>query len=71
MNFTPSSLTYPTLFRFQAGGVFGWCGYSFSDFNNKTFLVPKPKSSEDTTVLSDSDDDDDSEDGEPAGKRFK
>jgi len=55
--------------KFQAAGVFGWCGYSFNDFNNHTFLMPKPRNSEDTTVLSDSDDD--SEDGEPAGKRFK
>ena len=49
--------------------MFGWAGYSFSDFNNQTFLVPKPKTSEDT-VLSDSDDDNNG-DGEPAGKRFK
>jgi len=32
--------------RFQAGGVFGWCGYAFSDFNDQTFRVPKPWNSE-------------------------
>lgn len=26
-------------YRFQAGGVFGWLGYGFSDFNGQTFLV--------------------------------
>ena len=49
--------------------MFGWCGYSFSDFDKQTFLVPKPKTSA-ATVLSDSDDDEE-DDGEPAGKRFK
>uniref|UniRef100_A0A915M2D7 THIF-type NAD/FAD binding fold domain-containing protein n=1 Tax=Meloidogyne javanica TaxID=6303 RepID=A0A915M2D7_MELJA len=29
--------------RFQAGGVFGWIGYGFFDFNDHVFLVPKPK----------------------------
>lgn len=29
--------------RFQAGGVFGWIGYGFFDFNDHIFLVPKPK----------------------------
>uniref|UniRef100_A0A914D9U3 THIF-type NAD/FAD binding fold domain-containing protein n=1 Tax=Acrobeloides nanus TaxID=290746 RepID=A0A914D9U3_9BILA len=29
--------------RFQSGGVFGWNGYAFFDFNNHIFLLPKPK----------------------------
>lgn len=29
--------------RFQAGGVFGWIGYGFFDFNDHIFLLPKPK----------------------------
>lgn len=26
-------------FRFQAGGVYGWMGYAFFDFNNHLFLL--------------------------------
>lgn len=29
--------------RFIAGGVFGWTGYSFFDFNGFEFLIPAPK----------------------------
>lgn len=30
--------------RFEAGGVFGWVGYGFFDFNNHVFLINAPKS---------------------------
>jgi molybdopterin/thiamine biosynthesis adenylyltransferase len=25
--------------RFQAGGIFGWIGFAYFDFNNHTFLM--------------------------------
>ncbi|KAL3083030.1 hypothetical protein niasHS_010832 [Heterodera schachtii] len=52
--------------RFEAASVFGWVGYAFFDFNNHTFLIPKPKEKE--TII-ESILDGDEEDGETGGGR--
>ncbi|VDK60593.1 unnamed protein product [Anisakis simplex] len=31
------------MFRFAAGGVYGWTGYGFFDFNDHIFLLKAPK----------------------------
>lgn len=38
LNFILNIYNY-SFFRFQAGGVYGWIGYAFFDFNNHLFLL--------------------------------
>lgn len=54
--------------RFIAGGVFGWTGYTFFDFNGFEFLIPAPKNH---ALVDEENDGNGSADGPSTAKKSK
>ncbi|KAE9549626.1 hypothetical protein FO519_007167 [Halicephalobus sp. NKZ332] len=53
--------------RFISGGIFGWTGYAFFDFNGFDFIIPAPKNH----ALVDEEKDENPQDGPSPSKKIK